>query len=207
MDQDIASNTSITKFNIKGQNIYVRMVWEDDDNDLFRLKIFDGNNSWSGRFSVEFANNCRSMLEETEDEYKMNVRKAFSGIHKDFMYDFLVLPDDSSTARFSWKKVFEDSTVMAHGSVPVHLDDVAESKDSLIDFLLKENKDLKEVIEMYNNRNNALTENLEKCKREMEEFVNMKTQLETSLYGKFVQLLNEKKRRIRLLEENIQKFE
>lgn len=207
MDHSVASDTSISKININGQNVYCRILWEDNENDLFRLKIFAGSSSWSGRFSTEFAENCRSLLDETKEEYKMNARKAFSDSNDDFVYDFVISADDENAARFSWKKVFEDSTIMAHGSIPLHRDDAMESKDALIDLLLSENKDLRETIEVLDMRNNALTENLEKCKKEMEEFVHMKTQLESSLYGKFVQLLNEKKRRIRLLEENIQKFE
>ncbi|KAL0869323.1 hypothetical protein ABMA27_007582 [Loxostege sticticalis] len=206
MEPKISSKTSISKFIIKGENIYVRLLWEDNENELFRIKIFDGNNSWSGRFSTEFSESCRSLVDETEDQYKNNVRRGLSGTQKEFTYDFFVLPEDESTARFTWKKVFDDSTVMAHGSVPVHKDDAKESKDTLIDFLLYENSELREVIEANQKKNEALSENLDKCKRELEEFVNMKTSLETSLYGKFIQLLNEKKRRILLLEENIQNF-
>ncbi|XP_063831698.1 uncharacterized protein LOC135080898 [Ostrinia nubilalis] len=147
------------------------------------------------------------MVEETEDDYKRNVRNCLAGTIEGFTFDFVIQAEDPSVAKFSWRKLFDDSTLMAHGSVPVHLDDNQESKDNLIDFLLRENKELRDVIEVYMRRNDALTDNLEKCKEELEEFVNMKTSLETSLYGKFIQLLNEKKRRIRLLEENIQKFE
>jgi DNA-repair protein XRCC4 len=198
---DIESNLSITKLDINGQSVYVTYFWEQLEKYLFSIKIYDGENSWTGRCSSEFAN----ILGESIDDYGMNVKIALSGTSSDYIFQFETLPDNK--AKFSWIKVFDDSTRMPYGFVDLQLDNVAEPKNSLIDFLLSVNKELRNIIEMTNRRNVALTENLDRCKIQLEEFVNMKTSLESSLYGKFVQLLNEKKKRIKLLEDHIQHFE
>ncbi|KAM3962450.1 DNA repair protein XRCC4-like [Aphomia sociella] len=201
------SSTIISKLDVNGQFVYLKIQWKENEFDLFHIKIFDqNNNSWSGRFSKEFAENCRNSIDVDDEEYKINTRQALEGYDSSFSYDFII-QEDGNTAIFHWKKMFDDGTTRRDGSVPIHRDDETESKDCLLDILLNNNRDLKLLIEACHKSNENINKDLNRCKQELEAFVNMKTSLEETLYAKFVQLLNEKKKRIQLLEENFEKLE
>lgn len=211
MEQNIKNNTSITKFDLKGKTLYVKVLWKHNNHDLFHIKIFDGEVSWSGKFTNDFAKKYRERFDETEEQYIKQVKKNLKGRdHSGFTYDFTVNPDDNDSATFTWKKKFQDSmhglALLVHGSVTVHRDTTKESKDLLLDFLIEENKELRNVIQDLNGKNDVIDTDLMKCKAELEKFVNIKSSLETSLYGKFVQLLNAKKRRIQVMEGGLRNF-
>ncbi|XP_026734251.1 uncharacterized protein LOC113498456 [Trichoplusia ni] len=210
MEKNAIEQTSVTKFDVKGKSLYVKVIWKPNENDLFHITIYDGDVTWSGRLSHEFAQKYRERFEENEEQYLKDVKKSFQQSGEgDFVYDFDV-KDDVNSAIFTWKKKFEDSqheiATLIHGSVPVHREDTLETKDLLLDFLLVENIDLRTTIDNLKEKNEGILNDLKKCKTELEKFVDIKTTLETSLYGKFVQLLNAKKRRIQLLEGNIYNF-
>ncbi|KAF9419330.1 hypothetical protein HW555_004094 [Spodoptera exigua] len=208
---DIKKSTSITKFVVKDKTLFVKVLWKHNHHDLFHIKIFDGDVSWSGKFTNELAKKYRERFEEIEEQYIKQVKKTLKGRdHSGFTYDFTINPDNNDSATFTWKKKFEDSmhglATLVHGSVPVHRDTTKESKDLLLDFLIEENQELRSVIHDLNENNEAISNDLKKCKAELEKFVDIKSSLETSLYGKFVQLLNAKKRRIQVMEGSLQKI-
>lgn len=201
--------TSITKFEINEKIFYLKISWKPNENDLFHITIFDGDGTWSGHYSYAFAQKYRERLEESEEDYYDNVRTGLSN-HQDFKYSFVLQPDDNNSATFSWKKKFEDSLhglgYMVYGTVPIHRDQKNESKDTLVDFLLSENEDLRNKFDSLKLKNEQLSIDLNKCREDLMKFVDIKTNLESSLYGKFVQLLNAKKRRILLLEDSLNKI-
>ncbi|CAH0400340.1 unnamed protein product [Chilo suppressalis] len=188
---------TVSKLNVDGENLYIQIFWENTKECLFNMKLYERHNSWSGHFTSDYA----SILEEPEEEYNSNVKNGLLGNSNNFIFKFVHLPGACS-AQFNWKKVFDDGTEMPYGSVKLQLED--ESKDSLVDYLINENKELKSLVELNIRKNADLSNKVEKCQSELEQFVNEKISLESNLYGKFVQLLNEKKERIRLLEESIQ---
>ncbi|XP_030038785.1 uncharacterized protein LOC115454186 [Manduca sexta] len=209
MNKSSSNDTFISKIETKDSiTLYIKLLWKQNENDLFHIKVFDGTTSWSGRYSYIFAKKFIEHIclddAETEDQYYENVKKALRRQTTDFIYEFNEI--DSNSFKFTWKKKVNNA-LFKYGSVPVHRDENQESKDSLIDFLLQENGDLRRSIAQYKSKNEELNNDLQKCKNELERFVSIKTSLEETLYGKFVQLLNAKKKRIQLLEESLQKFE
>ncbi|KAJ8713865.1 hypothetical protein PYW08_007485 [Mythimna loreyi] len=206
MDLPASRNTSITKFNIKGKTLYVKLIWKYDRDGLFHIKLFDGDVTWSGRFTNELVRKYSNRCEETEQLYIKNVKKYLEESSDDVTYDFAICREHSSKATFAWKKKYDDiegPIFLVHGSVTVHIDNSAESKEMLLDFLLEENNELRTTINHLSGKNDVIANDLVKCKTELEKFVDIKTSLEVSLYGKFVQLLNAKKRRIQVLEGNL----
>ncbi|XP_059058292.1 DNA repair protein XRCC4-like [Achroia grisella] len=200
----IDSNTLISKIKITSQFLYVKTQWtENNETDLFHMKIFDERkNSWSGTFSKASAEICRNDIDVDKVEYERNLRQALEGFDKSYSYDFIIKPNEN-IATFRWKKRFEDA-VRIDGSLPMYRDEVTETKDSLLDCLVEKIRNMKFLIMEQNKNIENITKDLDKCKQELNDFVNLKSSLEETLYGKFVELLNEKKKRIQLLEENIQ---
>ncbi|CAB3246297.1 unnamed protein product [Arctia plantaginis] len=190
---------SMTRFNINEKFLYVKVFWQPNENDLFNIKMYDGKKAWSGRFSYEFARKYQERLDETEEKYQANVKEALRKDPK-FIYSFTLIPDDNTSATFSWKKKIKGTDTVVHGCVPVHRDDTKETRAFILDFLLAENQDLRKTVESVNLRNAELAANLDKCKKDLDKFVGIKTSLELSFYDKFEQLLNAKKKRMRLLE-------
>lgn len=207
MDPNALTTTSVTKFDVKSKKVFVKLIWKHDDSDFFHIKLFDGDVTWSGKFSNETSKKYRDRCEETEKQYNAHVKQYLQGPgNNDVTYDFVIDQADSNLANFIWKKRFEDSqgsVYLVHGSVPVYRDTSVESKDLLLDFLLEENRELKTTIESMTKKNEDVTVDLQNCKTELEKFVVIKNSLEASLYGKFAQLLNAKKRRIQILEGNL----
>lgn len=207
MDPNVLRATSINKFNIKGKTLYVQFIWKHDEVDLFHIKIFDGDSTWSGKYNNESVKKYSDCCDETENEYVEHVKRYLEeSDHHEVLYDFDINKENSELATFIWKKKFDGGSTIKHGSVSVNLDKTVESKDLLLDILLEENRELRTTIETLNEKNNTVSAELNKYKTELENFVDIKTKLEESLYGKFTQLLNSKKRRIQLLEDNVHKI-
>lgn len=199
-------SASVSKLKLKDhKTIYVKVDWKDNEIDLFHIVVFDSdNNTWSGRYSHEFAERHRKNVEETPDQYKNNVKMALLGHCQKFQYEFN--HNNSEVATLIWKKQYGEIALLQHGVVPVHQDGISCQKESLIDILLAENRDLKQKINEHEMNNELLNDELKHSKEEVEKFINVKTSLEMSLYSKFVQMLNGKKRRIDLLEENFSRI-
>lgn len=201
------AETYVSKLQVQDKHVYVKLTWKQNEDNLFHIQVFD-DYSWSGRFSNNFALKFRERdnVDEDEHTYAINVKKALIGEDDNYDYEFTTDLDDSNTASFSWKKKFKGVNVL-YGKVPVHRDVDPEPRTVLVDLLLKKNSDLKNDIKLLHSNTNKLVSELDKSRNELEKYINIKTSLETTLYGRFVQLLNAKKRRIQLLEDNLLNFE
>ncbi|CAB3248732.1 unnamed protein product [Arctia plantaginis] len=198
--------TLITKYDINNKPVYAKILYKPNEKNLFAITIYEDNNSWSGEFSHELAKKNRERVIETEEVYNENVMKVLSKhTDTDYSFDLTLHADDNNAATFSWKKKLR-SGALVHGSVVVHRDEVPVSKDSILDILILENLELKSKLKSVNLKNEELSQDLDKCVESLEKATELKEASEEILYGKFVQLLNSKKRRIKLLEDNISKY-
>lgn len=208
MNFPLTTNTTVTKFDIEGKVIYAKIDWNENENNVFEIKIFDDVNSWSGCFTKECAEVCRKDVEESDEEYYKNVKMCLSSTCDMYMYEFTYKLEDEEVATFKWKKYYEGTaTKLIHGSLDLRRDIITESKDILIDLLIKENIIQRRNIEESHKNIEALEIEIEKLKTELIKFVEIKVSLEDNLYGKFVSLLNTKKRRIQVLEDHLHKNE
>ncbi|XP_045776567.1 uncharacterized protein LOC123874996 [Maniola jurtina] len=202
MDQDSVSDNFLVKFDIKGKPVYAIILWQNTKDHLFHIQVFGEEQSWSGDFSYEKCTTFAENFDEDLEQYKNNVKDALKMENSMYTFDFTYVESDSNVAKFYWKRRFKDSTAtLVHGFVSVTKDEDAGTKNDIIDFLLEQNKYLNSALEDYKNKTEILKTDLENWKSEFEKFTVTKNSLETTLYGKFVQLLNSKKRRIQELEE------
>lgn len=198
------NNTFITKFNLTNRYVYIKFIWKPNDDHLFHAKVFDSDSVFSGTFSNESMKRNYERIEESEEIYCSNTLHALRDTSHEFIYDFPSVNSETNTSKFSWKRKLDDGYTTLYGSFTV--DRRKESKDSLIDLLLMQNKELNSKIEQYQKSAEEHNENLNRYRKELEKFTGIKTSLEANLYGKFVQVLNEKKKRIELLENHLQKI-
>lgn len=196
------SGPTISKLVINDKTVYVKIKWIDDECDLVHIEIY-GESTWSGTYSKETAEDYRD--DESPEQYLETMKSCLTCQNEKFEYE--LCPGADNTITFSWSKKSENSTmVLQHGSIILQQDST-ESKCDLIDFLLNENHQLKQSVKDYVNKTETLSRDLEKCKNELDKLINNQTGMEKNLYGKFMQLLNAKKRRIQTLEDHLKKFD
>lgn len=203
MSSNSSSETLVKKFKIGNNTYYTKILWKPDDKDLFQFKIYDGENSWSGSFTLNEAEGFTKLLRKEGEEYYSDVKSCLKEQNSDYIYEFSKKEGESDVAIFNWSKPFEDVNIPLC-SISLKLDNIAESKDTLLDFLINENEELKQGIELYSNKAKDMESEVTKCRQEMETFARMKDSMKEELYARFIQLLNEKKRRIVILEESLQ---
>ncbi|CAK1552351.1 unnamed protein product [Leptosia nina] len=203
---DCSDEVFISKLEIKEEPLYIKILWINNSVDLFHIQLLDDKFSWSGKYSLEAAKKYADIVDENETAYQTNVKRCLQNCSTEYVFDFATSSLDP--ASFCWKKKFEGSTaVLVHGKVLLYKDGVIEPKNTLIDTLIDKNYKLTQKILRCKEENEKLSIELEKCKKELETFAEMKISLESSLYSKFLQLLNTKKRRIQLLEDLLQENE
>nr|XP_026500380.1 DNA repair protein XRCC4-like [Vanessa tameamea] len=208
MDCRVVPETFITKFEINKHFLYAKICWAKSESVLFSIQLFSDDHSWSGSFSFELAKSFEERLHENAIEYAKNVKDALKKNSDMYKYEFTHSESNACEAKLCWKRLFADSSaVLVHGFVTLRQDKSTETKDSIIDYLLNENKMLQITIESLKNNNEQLNNEVDNCKSEFEKLIDIKESLESNLYGKFIQLLNSKKRRIKLLENHIAKIE
>ncbi|XP_068619445.1 uncharacterized protein [Battus philenor] len=205
MDSELAE-TSVIKFDVENKEIYAKFNWKETDNIVFNITVFDDVNTWSGCFSNESAEECRKDADESAEEYLKNAKACLTNTCDMYLYDFTL--KGAETATFTWTKYFKSkNTKLIHGLVDLKRDINAKSKNELINILLNKNLIQQKNIEESDKFINSLKLEIEKLKTELTKLVNIKISMEESLYGKFVTLLNTKKKRIQVLEDYLQKYE
>ncbi|KAG7298120.1 hypothetical protein JYU34_018889 [Plutella xylostella] len=201
---NINKQNYVKKIKVKYDNcdkcVYAMVNWKENDSDLFEIHIFDQENIWTGSFSREAALIFSKEILEDVDKYCASVKEALTKESRLYSYTLSSL---EVPAQFAWKKQAEKSKVIfLHGKVPLHKAK-DKNKDSLIDYLLNENNQLKENVEHLNTKIQNITYELDKSKNDLQQFLDNKIAMEKNLYGKFAKLLNAKKRRITLLQETL----
>ncbi|XP_046971334.1 DNA repair protein XRCC4-like [Vanessa cardui] len=208
MDCRVVPETFVTKFEVNQHILYAKIFWAKSESVLFDIQVFRDDHIWSGCFSFELAKTFEERLHENAVEYAKNVMDALKLKSNMYKYEFTLSESNACEAKFCWKRLFaESSAVLVHGFVTLQQDKSTETKDSIIDYLLNENKLLQNTIEGLKKNNEQLNNEVENFKSEFEKLIDIKESLESNLYGKFIQLLNTKKRRIKLLENHIAKIE
>ncbi|CAF4798600.1 unnamed protein product [Pieris macdunnoughi] len=197
-------DTFISRFEIKGEKVYIKILWKHNEDDLFHIQVLENTSSWYGNYSLESAKHYAELVEETLEIYEKNVRQCLRNRSSDYLFDFVSSVEPS----FCWKRRYEGSTaVLEHGKVNLLRDKLPEPKNRLIDFLLDKNMELTQIIKKSRETCGNLSSELEKCKKELEAFADTKISLESTLYSKFLLLLNAKKKRIQLLEDLLKENE
>ncbi|XP_050666102.1 uncharacterized protein LOC126966183 [Leptidea sinapis] len=198
---DNIQNVFVIKTDIQEKEFYLKTSWYKSENEFFQIQIFGDGCCWSGRFTTAFADKYRELVDENITNYRNNVFTALTKDNNDYVYNFSSVNNENNSRKFCWKKRFEGSTALiVHGIVELDLDTEASSND-LIDFLLHKNDQLMNQIEETKHNSEKLAQYLDKTKKDLEDFTSMKVEWEATLYSKFRDLLNTKKKRIQLLEE------
>ncbi|KAJ2942063.1 hypothetical protein O0L34_g10981 [Tuta absoluta] len=202
----MGSSTFVSSFQLaNGNKLYAKVIWMENETDLFHIEIYDKQDLWTGRFSEAFAERFRERNQQENEEYRKNVKASLMNKNNSLFEFVRAIDGDTGAAQFNWKTTHLDESepiTMLHGSVPIHKTSTTNT-NNIIDFLIEENQSLKTLVDTYETNIHEITGELDQSKSELQKFINTKNSLENSVYEKFIHLLNSKKRRIHLLEENL----
>ncbi|XP_041969384.1 uncharacterized protein LOC121726213 [Aricia agestis] len=189
-------DTIFTKLIINEKPVFIKVLWEDSETIMFSIQFFTEDNSWQGKYTTEAAAKFMQRFKQTKEEYAMDVKSFLLKMNPMFKYDFR---DNNEKATFSWKKKFEGSAVILHGSL--EMEQSTDTKSLLIDSLIEDNQTLRNNLDISRSEIKHAETDLKRYQDKLEKLNNINSSLEETLLGKFVQLLNSKKKRIQLLED------
>ena len=200
--EDDVQMKTLTKLETEGSfpTLYVLTVYEKG---TLALKVSDGKQIWDGTFH-RIA--LTSMAEKAKLAFDTFIQQSLHALtqcgNEDITFAFSTSVNSSNDLVFAWKKYIVSENVKFQ-IASVTLQQSSLTISSMLEFAVSSISSLKEDI-------SSLTKKVENLKKErsqalenLEECANLKEDLESDLYGKFKLVLNDKKAKIRLFNEQV----
>uniref|UniRef100_A0A3B3U037 DNA repair protein XRCC4-like n=1 Tax=Poecilia latipinna TaxID=48699 RepID=A0A3B3U037_9TELE len=204
-------NTSVREIHLSSQadfSYFLRVDWEGRGLGFgFKLLLTDGHKAWRGKVSEAVVNEEAEELEMAKEKYIQDLQEALTEPEPSASYCFTLKPHpptSSRTVTLTYEKMQKDISFKL-GSVS--LDAVKEPAEAVREVLIhtlqqgnelqQHNHKLKEENQRLMQEHQNITEN---C-------ISIIETLKAELYSRFVLLLNEKKTKIRSLQESVTKLQ
>eukprot|EP01126_Amoeba_proteus_P016953 TRINITY_DN1799_c0_g2_i16.p1 TRINITY_DN1799_c0_g2~~TRINITY_DN1799_c0_g2_i16.p1 ORF type:complete len:515 (-),score=129.32 TRINITY_DN1799_c0_g2_i16:1774-3318(-) len=200
----------ISRFCLGGRSFYFHTHWNVED---FSVTITDGKYAWHGQADSEYIEETLKPKGMEMEEYLLLTKEALTTQDlekKKFSYG-LQQGSNSSEIKLVWNiRLNTDSTLpedfFMKGVLSLNrVENVRGVVQSKLDYLItklrnceEENTELKRV-------NKLMTSQRQDAINQFDQLIIEKQCIETEMFAKFVEVLNEKKKKIRDLKENLKK--
>ncbi|XP_067289213.1 DNA repair protein XRCC4 isoform X2 [Pseudorasbora parva] len=206
-------STSVRQISISSEphrTIFLKLEWAKDLGSGFIILLSDGVSAWSGEVSEEDVSREAQEIEMERERYVGDLHLALTGEgpSAEGEYSFHLTPErPGSPLQLSYEKVQSDISfrlgVVELQAVPEPTEVIRE----LISHGLEQTACLRAKNQHLREENQKLRREQEHITKEMERYVQGKETLERDLYSRFVLVLNEKKAKLRALQERVRELE
>ncbi|XP_077353284.1 DNA repair protein XRCC4 isoform X2 [Festucalex cinctus] len=170
----------------------------------FQVLLSDGRHAWRGEASEASVRQEAAELEMSGEKYVRDLREALTGAENAESYRFALepaAPDGGSALTLTYDKVQKDISFRL-GSVSLRpVPEPTEAVRALLTHSLERGTSLEQQNHELQQHNQRLRQEHQRITHELKRYANGKEDLEAELYSRFVLVLNEKKAKIRSLQE------
>ncbi|XP_019740951.1 DNA repair protein XRCC4-like [Hippocampus comes] len=176
----------------------------------FHLLLSDGQHAWRGEASEACVCQEADELEMSKDEYVHDLQEALTGMGNAELYRFALVPaspDGGAALTLTYDKVQKDISFRL-GSVSLKpVPEPSEAVRALLTHSLERGTSLEQHNQELQEHNQRLRQEHQRITAELKRYANGKEDLESELYSRFVLVLNEKKAKIRSLQETLKELQ
>ncbi|XP_044188952.1 DNA repair protein XRCC4 isoform X1 [Thunnus albacares] len=186
---------------------FLRVDWRGRDlGSGFQLLLTDGQDAWRGEVSEAAVCEEAEELEMQKERYIQDLQQALTETKSSVAYGFSLTPSPpnrGSTVTLAYEKVQKDISFRL-GSVSLNVVPTpAEAVRGLLIHSLERGNTLERHNQALEEENQRLRREQQRITAELKRYAGGKEALETELYSRFVLVLNEKKAKIRSLQESL----
>ncbi|KAL7377459.1 hypothetical protein ABVT39_028307 [Epinephelus coioides] len=186
---------------------FLRLDWRGQDlGSGFQLLLTDGQDAWRGDVSESAVCEEAEELEMQTERYIQDLQQALTETQSSVTYSFTLTPsppDHSSTVTLAYEKVQKDISFRLGSVLLKAVPEPAEAVRELLIHSLQRGNTLEHHNQKLEDENQRLRREQQRITAELKRYAGGKEALEAELYSRFVLVLNEKKAKIRSLQETV----
>ncbi|CAB1332556.1 unnamed protein product [Coregonus sp. 'balchen'] len=186
---------------------FLRVEWRGRDlGSGFLLLLTDGLNAWRGEVSEDGVREEAEELEMQTDRYIQDLQQALTGTEPsstDYSFTLTYNPGPVTNMTLAYEKVQRDISFRLGSVLLCKIPEPVEEVRALLTHGLERGTALQNHNHLLKEENHRLKQELQHINAELQRYVSGKETLESELYSRFILVLNEKKAKIRSLQENL----
>ncbi|KAM6230049.1 DNA repair protein XRCC4 [Porphyrio hochstetteri] len=182
---------------------FLQVSWERDLGTGFGVVLSDGECAWTGKVSEAEISREAADMEMKREKYVEELKKALvAGEESAGKYNFAISRDEEKAeCHFSYERNLKEGSFRLGSLNLQKVSNPSEVVRELIGYCLDCLGRLQAKNEHLQNENERLFSDWRDTERRLEKCVEAKEELEADLYNRFILVLNEKKAKIRNLQE------
>ncbi|XP_029301080.1 DNA repair protein XRCC4 [Cottoperca gobio] len=172
----------------------------------FQLLLTDGRDAWRGDVSEAAVREEAEELEMQMERYVQDLQQALTDTESSVTYSFTLTPSPpqrSSTVTLAYEKVQKDISFRLGSVLLQAVPEPVEAVRELLMHSLQRGNRLQQHNQNLEEQNLRLRGEQQRITAELKRYAGGKDVLEAELYSRFVLVLNEKKAKIRSLQEDV----
>ncbi|KAM4809082.1 DNA repair protein XRCC4 [Rhinophrynus dorsalis] len=192
------------------ETYFLQVAWEKDLGNGFKITLCNGLSAWTGEVSEQDVSQEATDIEMERSKYVEELKKALlmrTLLANKYNFDLLRDAEVTEYYSFTYEKILKEVSFKL-GSAKLRIaQNPAEVIRELISYCLKCTAELYKRNEHLQKENERLQCDWNDMHGQLEKFVNAKEELEQDLYTRFTYVLNEKKAKIRSLNEKLSELQ
>ncbi|KAJ8380625.1 hypothetical protein SKAU_G00014030 [Synaphobranchus kaupii] len=207
-------SVSVTQISVpseSGGTFFLKVDWVEDLGAGFTVALCDGESAWMGEVSEEEVQQEAEELEMRKETYVKELQRALTGVGRPGVdYAFQLSPGNAQRGRgrrLTYEKVQRDISFRLGTVELLPCPEPDGLIKELIGYGLQSSSELRAKNQNLLEENRRLGLEQDRITTELERYVQGKESLERELYTRFVLVLNEKKAKIRQLQERLRQLQ